>query len=1167
MSQSNFEFLKSVDKTMHNTLLSAENYVHSDPNTAMYKIRQFGEFCAKQLAVQLNIEIPENQLSLINALQKSKAIPADLVKALTHIRKCGNSAVHEGADSAKQALQLLHISHHLAFWFYKLDTKQFDLLKPDFITPSIQAQNVLQLELDSLKRELKKANTLSANSKEAVAAKERKVVDLQGYISILESNQSETEQQYKARIKSLELQIETQQLELNQLSITAQKSEVVQFESKLTKNKFELSEQETRFLIDAQLAQAGWLVDSELLHYAKGTRPQIGKNMAIAEWRVGTTQHKADYVLFMGLQPVAVVEAKKKSISVRDALPQAQNYAQGFDFAFYKDQLSASESPNAVAEPKLEYNAESKFDPIHFVYSANGREYLHQVKTQSGIWFSNTDGDNEQVLSGFHSPEDIEAKIALHQSKDRAKAWLKLQSKKELDLFTPSEAAVIACEHQLVEKNNTKQLIAMATGTGKTRVAGAIMYRLLTSGMCKNVLFLVDRRSLGKQASDAFADYKIKDIPLSDHYGLYPLGEKPADKSQSWIQVATVQSLSLMLQSNNNPLTVGMYDCIIVDEAHRGYNEDAEQTEAEMLFRNQAEYQSKYRQVLDYFDAIKIGLTATPATNTVKIFGKPIYNYTFKQAVLDGRLVDQEPPIIIETELSQEGIKFDEGATVEQLVEGEIVEGVLPEELKIDVSGFNRKVLVPEFNRAVCNALPEYIDPTNKEKTLVFCVNDIHAEEVLEMLRETYKEKLGNETEKAIIKITGQSEGGNPKRIEQLISRYRKERLPSIVVTVDLLTTGIDVRPIRNLVFLRQVKSRILYEQMKGRATRTCSDYDKQSFRIFDAVNLIETIERLDASKLMKPVVTRPTISNEDLLKEMASPDTNSQIVADDGTTFAQQSLEALSLKLSRVFNKAAKQKDDKPKVAEQLKQLDDLTKQHIPELNSIVELPKYMLAQGPMAAAQLLQSNPWILTREPTLKEAVNFGEQAPYLYEGEAGKTTITQNWRGYNAPEDYLIAFRDFIQNNQNKISALNVVVNRPRDLTKKDLVQLLTELENHRFDEQTLIQARKVVKQEDVAARIIGLIRRAAIGSPLTPFEERLQTASETIIKKHNLTTEQTKWLNRIVNQMRDDLVLNEDSFKVGNLRRKGGKQQANLDLNGKLDEILKDLVAATWPEQA
>lgn len=1173
---------------MFSALLSAEQNLHNDPNITMVKVRMFGEMCAQNIAKLMRLPVPPTQDELINVLRASNKV-SSLIDPFTQIRILGNKAVHNNYSSYQAALKSLGFAHKVAFWFYKLKSGNSESLTPMFINP--EPRHVLvEQELTMLREQLKDFQDKSEGSEELIRHKQDKIVDLKGYISILESQKTETEQQAQARIAVLETQLRRQQEAFDALSEEQQNAQVIELESRLKKNKLELSEEETRFIIDQQLQTAGWEADSELLDYRIGARPEVGKNRAIAEWVFEDTKQRADYVLFIGLQPVAIVEAKKKALSVRDALPQAADYVQRFPYIDYaaRHELtyvgseSAQPTPRRktlslkkVAEDSPSYQSApaanstlreaEKLKPIPYIYSANGREYLQQLKSQSGIWFANADGTQERVIAAFHSPEDIQAKMA--KNREKAIEWLNSHSREELDLFTPSEAAVQSVEEAIMSGRET-MLVAMATGTGKTRVAGATMYRLLTSGLCRNVLFLVDRRSLGSQAVKSFKEYRIRQLPLADHYSLYELGEKVADAgTKPWIQVATVQSLSLMLQSDNNPLTPGLYDCIIVDEAHRGYNDDLELTEGEMLFRDQKDYQSKYRAVLDYFDAIKIGLTATPVEHTRAIFGDPIYQYRFKQAVLDGRLVDQEPMIEISTELSEQGISLQAGDTVKQFIEGDVVEKVLEDEINIDISGFNKRVIVPSFNKAVCNVLPSYIDPTQPAKTLVFCVNDTHAEQVVDLLRETYQSQLGNEVQDAIIKITGKSAGGDSKRIEELIRRYRTERLPNIVVTVDLLTTGIDVPSISNLVFLRQVKSLVLYEQMKGRGTRLCKEINKQSFRIIDAVNLKATIEKEVAGHVMSTVGTKVTTSYAQLIDEMASPDAN-QHKELDGTTFAQQSLESLVLKLSRTLNKTHSMRFDKESVGKEAATFQAMLEQSLPELEGKFEqLPKHLLQLGPMAAAKWLKENPWVITAEENLRNAINFGERAPLLFEGEVGEVTVTQDWGGYEQPEEYLDAFNRYIQENSNTLAALNVIVNRPRDLTKEDLVALMTKLEMRHFNEQTLLQARKAAKQEDVAARIIGLIRQAAIGSPLIPFEQRLTHAHAAIMAKYKLTDAQQKWLDRIVNQMREDLILNDDSFKVGTLRTRGGKSRADKDLGGQLDAIMKDLVDATWGESA
>ena len=203
----------------------------------------------------------------------------------------------------------------------------------------------------------------------------------------------------------------------------------------------------------------------------------------------------------------------------------------------------------------------------------------------------------------------------------------------------------------------------MATGTGKTRTILGMIYRFLKAKRFRRVLFLVDRTALGDQALDVFTEVTLEGLmTLDEIYDIKQLADKDFDLDTK-VQIATVQSLVkriLYPEGDTKPATSD-YDLIIVDEAHRGYIFDKELGEAELLYRDQREFMSKYRSVIDYFDAVKVALTATPALHTTEIFGMPVYAYSYRTAVVDGFLIDHDAPHIIETELSRNGIKYKPG--------------------------------------------------------------------------------------------------------------------------------------------------------------------------------------------------------------------------------------------------------------------------------------------------------------------------------------------------------------------------------------------------------------------------------------------------------------------------------------------------------------------------
>ena len=371
------------------------------------------------------------------------------------------------------------------------------------------------------------------------------------------------------------------------------------------------------------------------------------------------------------------------------------------------------------------------------------------------------------------------------------------------------------------------------------------------------------------RASDVFKEVKLEELmTLDEIYNIKGLDEKTVDK-ETRIQVATVQSMVKRILYNEGETmpSVTDFDLIIIDEAHRGYILDKEMGDVEVLYRDQRDYQSKYRTVVEYFDAVKIALTATPALHTTEIFGQPVFKYTYREAVIEGYLVDHDAPHHLETKLSTGGIHIKKGQTVTiyDPNTGEITNSeLLEDELDFDIENFNKQVITENFNRTVLAEIARDIDPENPEeqgKTLIYAVDDQHADMIVSILKEIYSE-TGVDND-AIMKITGSVGGGNPKKVAEAIKRFKNERFPSIAVTVDLLTTGIDVPEITTLVFMRRVKSRILFEQMLGRATRLCQKIHKTHFEIYDPVGVYDSLEPVNT---MKPVVINPTTTFTQLL-------------------------------------------------------------------------------------------------------------------------------------------------------------------------------------------------------------------------------------------------------------------------------------------------------------
>jgi type I restriction enzyme R subunit len=297
----------------------------------------------------------------------------------------------------------------------------------------------------------------------------------------------------------------------------------------------------------------------------------------------------------------------------------------------------------------------------------------------------------------------------------------------------------------------------MATGTGKTKTCIALVYRLLKTKRFRRVLFLVDRSALGEQASNAFKDTRMESLQtFADIFDIKELKDTAPDRDTK-VHIGTVQSFvkRLLYPSDDSaPITTDQYDCIVVDECHRGYLLDRELSDSELTFRDFSDYVSKYRRVLEYFDAVKVGLTATPALHTTEIFGDPVFTYSYREAVIDGWLIDHEPPHQIITALSEDGITWRPGEAVSYYdpKTGQIDLVHAPDEIQIEVEQFNRRVITEEFNRVVCEELANHIDPTLPGKTLIFCVNDAHADIVVQKLKDAFAELYGSVDDDEVVR-------------------------------------------------------------------------------------------------------------------------------------------------------------------------------------------------------------------------------------------------------------------------------------------------------------------------------------------------------------------------------------------------------------------------------
>ena len=1075
--KSNFSFLQSTFPVLANFGGLAEQYCYSDSNSCLMKLGMIGETIVNLIFSYDRIPLPYDNTAVvrIDTLFREGLITRDLSDILHALRKVRNKAVHENYSSIEEGKILLQMAYSLCEWFMQT-YGDWSYENQPFVMP----EPATQAEPEDTAAEESKEEELIKEAEKAAAASEQVDPDLR---------KKQAQKAASQRVKS---------------------------------------EAETRYMIDEQLRKVGWEADTDNLRYSKGTRPAKGRCMAIAEWPTDSTVVQngyADYALFVDKQMVATIEAK----AIHKDIPSVIDY-QCKDYSRNIRRKDAQYQIGTWGEYK-----------VPFTFAANGRPYMKQYETKSGIWFLDLrlPYNAPKALHGWISPtgimELLEKDIAAGNQSLRDMPYDLLRDKDGLNLREYQLKAIRAAEQAILD-GQQNILLAMATGTGKTRTVLGMIYRFLKTGRFRRILFLVDRNALGEQAEDVFKEVKLEELmTLDDIYNIKGLDDKSIDK-ETRIQIATVQSMVKRILYNDEDTmpAVTDYDLVIIDEAHRGYILDKEMGEDEVLYRDQFDYQSKYRSVVEYFDAVRIALTATPALQTTQIFGQPVFKYTYREAVIEGYLVDHDAPHELKTRLSKEGIHYKSGDTVivYDTVTGEITNSeLLEDELDFDIESFNRQVITENFNRAVLAELAHDIDPECPDlqgKTLIYAVDDQHADMIVKILKEIYSESgVDND---AIMKITGSVGGGNRKKIQEAIKLFKNERYPSIAVTVDLLTTGIDVPAITTLVFMRRIKSRILFEQMMGRATRLCPEIHKTHFEIYDPVGVYDSLEEVNT---MKPVVANPATTFQQLLDGLEVMEDEKQV----------------QYQINQIIAKMQRKK----------RNMSDRDKEHFVSMTGGKDPTQVIL--------EIQQKNP-----EDAKKRLLAYADAIRRLQEIKAnGRRTVVisteedellSHERGYgrgSRPEDYLDAFAAYIKTNMNEIAALNIVCTRPKELTRESLKSLRLALDREGFTTQQLNTAISQMTNKEITADMISLIRRYAIGSTLVSHEARIRKAVDRLKKAHSFSKQELNWISRMEKYLMEESVLNVSVFdEDGRFKAQGGFAKINKVFQNNLKNIVMEL---------
>ena len=471
--------------------------------------------------------------------------------------------------------------------------------------------------------------------------------------------------------------------------------------------------------------------------------------------------------------------------------------------------------------------------------------------------------------------------------------------------------------------------------------------------------------------------------------------------------------------------------------------------------------------------------------------------------------------------------------TIYDPVTGEITNSeLIDDELDFDVDSFNRQVITEPFNRAVLEEIAKNIDPESPReqgKTLIYAVNDDHADLIVSILKDIYTQYVVDND--AIMKITGSVANGNKKKIQEAIKRFKNEDYPSIVVTVDLLTTGIDVPSISTLVFMRRVKSRILFEQMLGRATRLCKEIHKTHFEIYDPVGVYDALEDVST---MKPVVANPATTFTQLLDSLQGMEDEAHV---------QNQINQVIAKLQR-----------------KKKNIDSKTMEHFIDMSGGMDPTQFVVDlqnRKPEDAKKRLLAYYDLFKM---LQESKTNGGRPVVISDKEDELISHTRGYGNQDArPEDYLDAFSNYVQTNINEIAALKIICTRPRELTRDSLKSLLLTLDREGYTVQQLNTAISQLTNEEMAADIISLIRRYAIGSVLISHEARIRKAVDRLRKAHTFTMQEQNWIKRMEDYLLNEAVLNVQVFdEDSRFKSQGGFAKINKVFGNKLESVVIEL---------
>jgi type I restriction enzyme, R subunit len=907
-------------------------------------------------------------------------------------------------------------------------------------------------------------------------------------------------------------------------------------------------ERKARKEIDKLLTDAGWIIQNN-----DELDLSAGPGVAIREFQLKTKP--ADYVLFLDGKAAGILEAKPVGTTLSGVAEQSDFYANDFpeDFAHY--QL-----------------------PLPFVYESTGEETsfrdLRDPEPRSRMVFA------------FHSPQELKELII--KEKTLRSSLKEMPPLIEEGLRTCQVEAITNLEKSLYD-GRPRSLIQMATGSGKTYTAVTSVYRLIKYGGAKRVLFLVDRSNLGRQTLKEFQQYVTPDDgrKFTELYNVQLLTTNTIDPV-SRVCITTIQRLYSMLlgerdfeeeneeeslfeepidgraqEVNYNPkIPISEFDFIITDECHRSiYN--------------------LWRQVLEYFDAFLIGLTATPSKQTLGFFHQNlVMEYGHERAVADGVNVGYEV-YRIKTKISEKGSSVSPGWYVQKRDKRtrRVRWDQLDEKLEYTSKELDRSVVSSDAIRTVIKTFKDVLftelfpGRTEVPKTLVFAKDDSHAEDIVRIMREEFGK--GNDFCK---KITYKTTGESP---ENLIKSFRNSYNPRIAVTVDMVSTGTDIKPLECILFMRDVKSSVYFEQMKGRGTRTISETDLQAvtgdalykthFVIVDAVGVCEA-DKTDS----KPLETKRNVSFEKLMKGIV-------LGKRDG-----DSLSSLASRLTRLDKMLSEEERTEIEEASNGLSLKDMSNRLLDAIDpdKIIDVAKETFKTEKPSQTQLKDSSQKLATEackpfnKPVLRNTILEIKQRNEQVIDDISKDEVTSRGFDGSAKEKAkkrIETFKKFIEENKDELTALQLIYGKKygkRHLTYEAIKELAEAIKKppYNLSTQQIWNAYEQLERSKVQGagpqklltNIISLIRfTTGDANILEPFpeyvEERFkQWLTEQKKRGQEFSLEQLEWLTMIKKHIAASLEITRDDFEEVPFNQKGGLVKASKVFGSNFDQVIEEL---------